>query len=285
MREDNPVFPIVEVFGFPHDNDSPEATCCRAEHHCPFIDALCIKGGHDVPIPLGTCTVTSKYGPIITCPKRFYADTYAVVDQVAAHLFEDVTNVVKIPEVGLTRKYSFDWILAKYGDGLRLLDYHGVEVQAIDITGSVRPYFEAFLAGKDWHQISHLHGINWANVFKRMLPQILAKGAMLASYGKRLSIVIQDQLLAYIQRSERMSVQEEPNKDLANMLFFPYRLVHNIGSNTYQLELAEMLPSSSRRLETAFIAGLLGKIPIREEFDRIVADKMAGVIESQNSGG
>ena len=190
-------FPIVEVFGFPYGNESPEAVRCRSQYRCPFIGARCVKGGHDIDIPLGTCGVHSKYGPIITCPQRFYGDNYRLLDQVATHLVGESGNTVKIPEVGPGVTYSLDWIVATYDEHLELLDYHGIEVQAIDITGSVRPYFEAYMSGDAWEQIDHRYGINWANVFKRMLPQLLAKGTMLASYGKKLAIVIQDQLLAY----------------------------------------------------------------------------------------
>jgi hypothetical protein len=78
-------FPIVEVFGFPPDNDSAEARTCRERYWCPFLDARCIKGGHDIEIPLGTCGVTSRYGPVITCPKRFQGDELRLLDEIASY--------------------------------------------------------------------------------------------------------------------------------------------------------------------------------------------------------
>ena len=43
-----------------------------------------------------------------------------------------------------------------------------------------------------------------------------------------------------------------------------------------------ILPTSSEKLEAAFIAGLIGaKMPSKEEFDRIVAAKMEEVISSR----
>jgi hypothetical protein len=46
--------------------------------------------------------------------------------------------------------------------------------------------------------------------------------------------------------------------------------------------LNRIIPTSSRKLEAAFIAGLIGaRMPPKEEFDRIVADKMIEVINSQ----
>jgi hypothetical protein len=207
---------------------------------------------------------------------RFYSPRGGILEEVARHLFGDVSNVEPIPEVGPNRMYTLDWVLAKFDSATgSVLDYHGVEVQAIDITGSVRPYFEAFLAGENWRGIRHPHGLNWSNVFKRLLPQFLAKGAMLHSFGKKLAIIVQDQLIDSVLRTGRMKFEEEPNPDLANLLVFVYRLEFDATANLYGLKLARVIPTSSRRLETSFIAGLLGgKVPSREEFDRILEKRL-----------
>jgi len=280
-------FPIVEIFGFPHDNESEEARRCREDYVCPFIGTRCTKGGHGATIPLGTCTVHSRYGPIITCPLRFYEDNHQILTRVAAYLLGDTTNSVMIPEVGPTQTYNLDWIVARYDDRLQLCDYHGVEVQTIDITGSVRPYFEAYLSGKRWEDIDHRYGINWANVFKRTLPQLLAKGAMLSSYDKKLAVVVQDQLVAYLGRTGRLKIEEESNPSLVNLVFFEYELRHfAIEKDIYRLELTQLIPTTVRRLETSFIAGLvMARMPTREEFDQVVANKMAArLLASQGSG-
>lgn len=277
-------FPIAEVFGFPHDNDSEEARRCQEDYLCPFVGARCIKGGHGVPVPLGTCTVHSRYGPVITCPSRFYGDNHQILNRVAAYLLGDTANRILIPEVGPTQTYNLDWITASYDDRLQLSDYHGIEVLTIDITGSVRPYFEAYLAGKHWEDIEHRYGINWANVFKRTLPQLLAKGAMLSSYGKKLAVVVQDQLILYLDRTGRLKVEEESNSSLVNLVFFVHELHYSADENIYRLELAQVIPTTVRRLETAFIAGLvMGKMPTREEFDQVVASKMVAKLTATHT--
>lgn len=106
---------------------------------------------------------------------------------------------------------------------------------------------------------------------------------MLASYGKKLAVIIQDQLLAYIGRTGRMDIEVEEDATLVNLIFFSYGLLFLADANVYVLELNRIIPTSSRKLETAFIAGLIGpRMPAKEEFDRIVADKMIEVINSQN---
>jgi hypothetical protein len=223
--------------------------------------------------------VVSSYGPIVTCPKRFYGDDHAIIHEVAASLLETRSEMVIVPEVGTMPSSTFDWIAVQHDGQGTVLDYHGIEVQAIDITGSVRPYFEAYMRGEDTSGIKHNYGINWANVFKRGMPQFLAKGAIMASYGKKLAVIVQDQLLDYINvRSDRMVIEEEPLPHLANVIFFAYRFAYDAARNVYQWELARRLPTSSRRLETAFIAGLLGRVPRRDEFERAVAEKVERII-------
>lgn len=75
-----------------------------------------------------------------------------------------------------------------------------------------------------------------------------------------------------------MAIGEEPLPHLANVIFFSYRLVHDADQSAYYWRLDRQLPSSSRRLETAFIAGLLGQVPRRDEFERAVAEKVASVV-------
>ncbi|CAH1044724.1 hypothetical protein HPTD01_3202 [Halomonas sp. TD01] len=73
-----------------------------------------------------------------------------------------------------------DWVLAKVKNG-KLQQYVGVEVQSIDITGNYRD---------SWHTYKNLntsfsgdiprseHGLNWANVHKRLIPQLIRKGVV-----------------------------------------------------------------------------------------------------------
>jgi hypothetical protein len=66
-----------------------------------------------------------------------------------------------------------DWVLARIKNGV-LKDYVGIEVQSIDITGNYR---DAWYAARDKKAIipNSAHGLNWANVHKRLIPQIIRK--------------------------------------------------------------------------------------------------------------
>ncbi len=74
-----------------------------------------------------------------------------------------------------------DWVLAKV-EGGHLGAYVGVEVQSIDITGNYRDNWYGY---KNLTESSGLipksdHGMNWANVHKRLIPQLIRKGLIYA---------------------------------------------------------------------------------------------------------
>ena len=72
-----------------------------------------------------------------------------------------------------------DWVLAKIENNT-LLEYAGIEVQSIDITNNYR---DAWYAYKNLTRSTKIippseHGMNWANVHKRLIPQIIRKGVV-----------------------------------------------------------------------------------------------------------
>ena len=78
-------------------------------------------------------------------------------------------------EINLNRSCSMDWVLAKV-EGQQLVEYTGIEVQSIDITGNYRDNWYAYKNIRNGAVIPKSeHGMNWANVHKRLIPQIIRK--------------------------------------------------------------------------------------------------------------
>lgn len=68
-----------------------------------------------------------------------------------------------------------DWVLAKVVNQ-QLVEYTGIEVQSIDITGNYRDNWYAYKNIQEDAVIPKSeHGMNWANVHKRLIPQIIRK--------------------------------------------------------------------------------------------------------------
>ena len=190
---------IVEIFGYAPDDLTQTSRILWDMGACPFISKSCTKTNHDQTIVYGTCSVTTAFGDCIICPNRFYENNYATLRKVASDAFGDDVEfflfdqfisrrtdvddcIVALGhnsgrEVKLAAQLSMDWVLARVRGG-KLLQYVGVEVQSIDITNNYRD---------TWHSYKHLteateiipkscHGLNWANVHKRLIPQLIRKG-------------------------------------------------------------------------------------------------------------
>ena len=185
---------LVEIFGHAPEDVTPQARKYWELKACPFIGRACTKYDHTNTICYGTCSVTNAGQEVVICPNRMYANNYEAIRQVAEDAFGKLPfmmfdEYIKKPasilecvvalgqnsgkEVKLS-KLSMDWVLARIRDG-KLIEYAGIEVQSIDITGNYR---DAWYAARDKENDipASGHGLNWANVHKRLMPQIIRKG-------------------------------------------------------------------------------------------------------------
>jgi hypothetical protein len=200
MRKKND---IVELFGFAPEDTSSETRMLWDMGACPCINKACTKINHDRSLTYGTCSVTSPYGDIIICPNRLYVNNYETIKKVSEDAFGDIpflmfddfiklrneikTCVVALgknsgKEVQVGNSLSMDWVLVKL-ENLNLIEYVGIEVQSIDITGNYRDSWHYYRNLKSTDIInqdrpSSGHGLNWANVHKRLIPQIIRKSVV-----------------------------------------------------------------------------------------------------------
>ena len=195
---------IVELFGYSPLDSSAKAASARENCHCPFLDHQCTKHLSDGTIS-GACTVRlAKSGSIICCPNRLYSESYGVLSDVAVAAFGPDIHLISAAELGRTRPkapmavvfgkrwgkelrlpqrggrggYFVDWILARTTASGKLDEFVAVEVQAIDTTGNYRAERSAYMRGKEFGGNS-VAGLNWENVSKRILPQLIYKGHVL----------------------------------------------------------------------------------------------------------
>lgn len=196
---------VAEWFGHDLHDWSSLAASDRANERCPFLDSACTKMFHD-RTRSGVCSVSVQgaNAPVVICPNRLYAGNYAILQDVASLAFgtgriiihpneyarvaHDGRYVVafgkrfgkelKLPRRGGGGAYYVDWILARIGPNQNLAEFVAVEVQTIDTTGSYGPAVHALRKGQKAVDVSKA-GLNWENVNKRILPQIIFKGHVL----------------------------------------------------------------------------------------------------------
>ena len=203
MNINRPNKDLIEIFGHSPDDLTLSARSLWNLGACPFTHEPCTKKNHDSSIVYGTCTVTANANgqTCIICPNRLYADKYAALRKVAGEAFgtdieflmfgqyvarrtEKKKFVVALghnsgKEVKIEKSMSMDWVLALV-NGDKLEGYVGIEVQSIDITGNYRDSWYAYKNLKKGNATVDIpksaHGLNWANVHKRLMPQIIRKG-------------------------------------------------------------------------------------------------------------
>lgn len=203
---------IYEFFGYRVSDKSPVAAEQAASENCPFTGSKCIKSVkmEEGKIVAGACTVVQKTAgspAVICCPNRLYADEYNLLKEIsqiafgeellllpgntaASHSINNKVSTVavfghgwdrelRLPKKDGSGNYFVDWILAKIDKNGSLADFCAVEVQTIDTTGNYHQSRRALIPPQRTESWSNV-GLNWENVHKRILPQIIYKSQVLS---------------------------------------------------------------------------------------------------------
>ncbi len=198
---------ISEFFGYQSEDTSQASLSAVNDKKCPFIGSTCTKIFGRTREIAGVCSIRQKTvgsPTVICCPNRIYAENYKMLRQISIlafrqplRLFAGRAAVEKAKELGgaiavfghgwggelrLPQRegvgsYFVDWVLARLDSNGELVDFTAIEVQTVDTTGS---YGNAQAAlKKDRTVIPDTVGLNWENVSKRIIPQIIYKGQVL----------------------------------------------------------------------------------------------------------
>lgn len=203
---------ITDYFGYPISDHSDVAMESAQRSWCPFLDGTCTKKMQldGTRIISGVCAVQQAgFGApeVICCPHRLYADHYQMLRDVAKLAFRAeyplssgrqaltmATSTgtptiavfghrwggeLRLPKMDGRSNYFVDWILALLTPEGELDDFCAIEVQTIDTTGNYRDSRRA-LTPPQRDKVKSNVGLNWENVNKRILPQIIYKAQVLA---------------------------------------------------------------------------------------------------------
>lgn len=197
---------ISEFFGYRAEDTSSTAKQNTSAQRCPFLSSFCTKSLSDKTVS-GVCAIrqVSAGSPdVICCPNRLYAENYKMLSTIARKAFGTDLNLysgrlavekakkengaiavfghgwggeLPLPKRQGKGSYYVDWILARLDGNGALLEFTAIEVQTIDTTGTYRNARQALI---DHHAIEKDSvGLNWENVSKRIIPQIIYKGQVL----------------------------------------------------------------------------------------------------------
>ncbi|EUB16430.1 restriction endonuclease NotI [Shuttleworthella sp. MSX8B] len=198
---------ISEFFGYRAEDSSAVALCAANQKRCPFLGTQCTKVLSRDRTVSGVCSIhqsSDKSPDVICCPIRIYADDYKMLKTIARSAFKKEYNLysgraavarakneggaiavfghgwggeLRLPQRKGTGSYFVDWVLALLDEAGELIEFTAIEVQTIDTTGNYREARAALL--KDRSLKSDTVGLNWENVSKRIIPQLIYKGQVL----------------------------------------------------------------------------------------------------------
>ncbi len=210
---------IVEFFGY--TPLAPAAAPYISGKRCPFIEGDCIKPNHgacsvqqlSTPEPVICCPnrlYAENYKILKDIAESAFGTEISLIrpSEVAARIRAGSLTGSEVAVFGRywgqelplprprgagsaeTRKYYVDWMLARLDASGQLSEITAVEVQTIDTTGNYSEQAREFFAGRPFTDRQGREagysdaGMNWENVNKRILPQLIYKGHVLRRESK-----------------------------------------------------------------------------------------------------
>src|SRR3546814_6532464 len=115
---------------------------------------------------------------------------------------------------------NVDFVIADVKSDKEIDQFLSVELQAIDITGSVFPAYQALRAGEDLEK-KPTYGFNWDNVYKRYITQLIRKGYFHHHWKSKIVAVIPEQVYQYILGRAAFR-SEEHTSELQSLMRISY---------------------------------------------------------------
>lgn len=239
----------------------------NAGYECPFMESLCTKRSQKIDGPYPICSVwagRSKPNPYLmsVCPKRFYQVDF--FNDVIEHCWpntEGPTNPRVVSEIQMAGFGNVDFVIADLNEQENeVVDFVSVEMQAVDITGSVEPAYQGIINSQGLVDVSY--GINWANVRKRYVTQLVTKGFFHHHWNSRIVAVLQTRLYDYMRQHINFD-ELPPNTGGNTVVFMLYDFQPKDGEEGHSLVLDRVVGTSHNSL---MMGAMYQAIPDKSEF-------------------
>ncbi|HGM5119724.1 NotI family restriction endonuclease [Stenotrophomonas maltophilia] len=209
---------ISELFGHSINANAVDWPKVVREQACPFIGKRCYKVRKSDPsVSIGTCTV--MYGkdpePVLICPTRLIDRKQIFTDCFHLLTMHEPGNELHIVSEVAVPGGSVDFFLVSARDG-KVKDFVGIELQTMDTTGTVWPERQRLLKelaiprADDAEESSKTFGMNWKMTAKTILVQMHHKVQTFEHLNKKLVLIVQDKLLAYMSREFKFDHLNSP---------------------------------------------------------------------------
>jgi hypothetical protein len=234
---------VSEFFTYSTLSERQDWETILTQQHCAYLNKKCIKNRKSqAEIAIGTCTV--RYGKeeteVIICPHRLLENRKIFLDCIHLLTLHEPGNDLHILSEVSIPGGSIDYFLVSARNG-KVKDFVGIELQTMDTTGTVWPERQQFLKEKGIEVGSienKSFGMNWKMTAKTILVQLHHKIQTFENLNKHLVLVVQDCLLAYMQKEFAFAHISATAKIGDAMHFHSYQLQPN-QDNTYSISLFE----------------------------------------------
>jgi hypothetical protein len=152
--------------------------------------------------------------------------------------------------------FSADWILVRITDAGKIEEFVPVEVQSMDTTGSYQgEWFKLFGKHLDEKRKPTNSNINWENVNKRIIPQLLVKGNVFGNEPlcrKGLYFICPEPVYQRLNMRLGAKLSRRPKQPTA-LTFRWYKLAERATAGSIrQLEFVDQFTTTIENLKEAF---------------------------------
>jgi hypothetical protein len=258
--------------------------------HCRYIGKRCAKRRKTEPdISIGTCTVqyhVKNPKQVIICPFRFLERR-----QVFTHCLHLLTHSEPGDEHHVVSEVtipggSVDYCLVATRKG-RVVDFVGIELQAVDTTGTVWPTRQRFLSSLSLAEVlpeDKGYGMNWKMSGKTILMQLHHKVETFEHVGRHFVLVLQDHFLEEMIKSFSFG-HVGPAKIGDTMHFHSYSLTEQ--TTGYTLELTKRISTDSAGVQKSLGNAVESRVELavilsalQEKIDKALYDTLLTVADS-----
>lgn len=264
--------PLAEVFGFPADNLTLNAERHRTNKLCPFNNKVAECTKDKLADPLGVCSVSDGTSQAITCPIRF-RENWLIASDAAAFFFPAGAKYKTLTEIRLKDSTggaagNIDVVLVQINDEGEIIDFGSLEIQAVYISGNVRNPFAWYMADRkkrfnaDWKGANYPHPDYLSSSRKRLAPQMLTKGGIFKTWGKKQAIALHKNFYQTLPNLPELSADKQAQADIA---WFIYDLVKHPRENRLELKLMKTIYTEFSTALAAITVSEAGNISTFEQ--------------------
>lgn len=278
--------PLAEVFGYLTIDQGEKANRFRTHRLCPFNNKVpnCTKD--KAKNPLGVCSIYQDDVPVITCPIRFRED-WIIADDAASFFFDETATWSSLTEVRMNDSKgksagNIDVVLVAYDNEGKVYDFGALEIQAVYISGNVREPFEYYIkdpqsrALMDWSKEPNYPRPDYlSSSRKRLVPQLLFKGGILHSWGKKTAVALNKGFFATLPKLEQVP---KSDADIA-WLIYDLEMIKEKGqkSGRYSLKKVDEVFTKFEPALLSITTPSPGKV---EDFIKLLQEKLDEQLET-----